>query len=192
MKGDRGQDKGGYVLVWTFDCLQTRDFYFPKEGEGPSDEGGKLLSKILDVDLAKYFQDTGTEDTYTDYVVIGQGFTIDGSGVIAFRPLDLKQGVNARAFEEYAENTFTPTMLRNGPGMKGLVMKVERGEHKGRYVYVLTFDSVQTRNFYFPEEGGGLSAAANKLMADVPDLSLEEYLQDPNTTIDYTDYVLIE
>jgi hypothetical protein len=192
MKGERGKDKGGYVWVLTFDSVQTRDFYYSNEGEGPSDAGGKFLADLPDFKLEEYFLDPEAEDIYTDYIVIGEGYTINGNQVIAFRLQNLKQGVDAKAFEKYTADILTPASLKHAPGMKALVMKGERGEHKGKYVYALTFDSVRTRDFYYPEEGSGLSDAAGKLLANAPNLSLAKYLEDPNTEIDYTDYVLID
>ncbi|MHC4539171.1 MAG: hypothetical protein ACYTEK_10475 [Planctomycetota bacterium] len=193
MKGDRGQHKGRYILVWTFDSVQTRDFYFPTEGEGASEAGGKFLADIPNFNLETYLKESDV-DIYTDYVLIGQGRVIDGSEVIALRPQELKEDIDAKVFEKYITDVFTPALEKHAPGMKGFFMKGDRGEHKSGYVYMLTFDSVQTRDFYFPTEGEGASEAGGKFLADLPlsDADWAKYLKDTGTEDNYTDYVVLD
>jgi len=191
IKGERGKGKGTYIDVWAFDSIQSRDFYFPKEGGATSEMGKKIIGKVPELDYDKYFKASEEQVDYTDYVVLGRGRSLEGSAVIALRPVELKPGVDAGAFEKFAAEVFAPTMDRHAPGVRGFFIKGERGKKKGQYFHVWTFDSMGTRNFYFPVEGGTASGLAQEMLADLPELAWDKYLKDTEEDI-YTDYVVME
>ena len=191
IKGERGKEKTKYIDVWAFDSVHTRDFYFPNEGGGASETGKKILDKAPDLDYGKYFKTSEEQVDYTDYVVLGQGGSIEGSEVIALRPLKLKPGVDPDAFEKFAVEVFAPAMDRYAPGMRGFVLKGERGKNKGQYVHVWTFDSVETRNFYFPTEGGDPSTLGQEMLSHLSALEWDKYLKESEDDI-YTDWVVLE
>ena len=70
-KGDRGQQKGAYVLVFVFDSEKTRDTIFPKEGGGASAKFTALLEApfSLGKTLEAYIE-PGTLSVYTDYIAL--------------------------------------------------------------------------------------------------------------------------
>lgn len=74
LKGERGDDLGNYVAVSVFDSKQTRDFYYPVAGKGPSAEGSKLMSALPNYssEFTKMLQGTPTDSSYTDYIMLYQ------------------------------------------------------------------------------------------------------------------------
>jgi hypothetical protein len=121
------------------------------------------------------------------------GPAMSGGEVVALRPITIKQGADAKAFEKYVAATYTPAFDKFVPGVQAFVMRADRGKDKGQYVQVFVFDSAETRDFYFPQEGGDLSEAGAKLWDPLPDFDMSMYLAPADsTTVNYTDYVVIE
>jgi hypothetical protein len=82
------------------------------------------------------------------------------------------------------------SVAKDAAGMKMRILKGDRGARKGRYMLVWEFDSVASRNVYFPREGGFASDAfreAWKRMSAVMD-KFKSYVKEPS---DYTDYVVV-
>ncbi len=55
-------------------------------------------------------------------------------------------------FERFAVEQLTATFDRHVPGVRAFIMKGDRGDRKNGYVFLLKFDSMNTRNFFFPTE----------------------------------------
>ena len=110
--------------------------------------------------------------------------------VFAIHYFDLKPGANAAAFEAYVAATPFPSL----PGWKTHIVKGERGERKGKYGVIHEFDSVETRNHYFPAEGGEPSPEFLQLMSS-PEMQAasqqwDSFAPSLGNTV-YTDYVVI-
>jgi len=128
------------------------------------------------------------------------GFTLGGPAlaqssraadeVVAIRELELKPGIDIAEFERFVTSTYNPGWDGALTGVRGYIAKADRGVHKGRYAFVLIFDSVKTRNAIFPKEGGGASeqfqAALEKPLGLIK--QLDKYIE-PGTFSAYTDYV---
>lgn len=75
-KGQRGDNKDGYVHILIFDSERTRDFYFPIEGEGEPGIPEAALKlwrpgQIMLLDsLPKYTEPLTSQSGYTDYVFL--------------------------------------------------------------------------------------------------------------------------
>ena len=69
LKGDRGDRKGAYILVWEFDSVDARNRFFPREGGlgGPPFKGAWEQIKTVMGKFKGYVKDLGS---YTDYVVV--------------------------------------------------------------------------------------------------------------------------
>ena len=121
----------------------------------------------------------------------------DPGNVVAVRDIQLKDGVDAAAFEQFAIEKFTPVFENQVPGVKAYIMKGERGDKKGTYSYVLIFDSVNTRNFYYPFEHGGeesVPATSEQLWLPARQAiytDLAKYVDTIGETEGYTDYVVL-
>jgi hypothetical protein len=78
------------------------------------------------------------------------------AGVIAVRELELKTGVTEATFERFVREEYLPAW--NVPGMRVRIMKGDRGSRAGLYLHLFEFESVETRDRYFPPpEGSGAS-----------------------------------
>jgi hypothetical protein len=69
LKGDRGERKGAYILVYEFDSVAARNQFFPREGGmggAPFDEAWEHIKPVMGK-FKTYVKDLGD---YTDYVVV--------------------------------------------------------------------------------------------------------------------------
>lgn len=85
--------------------------------------------------------------------------------VIAYRELHLLEGVRTEDFEKFIRERLVPAFDQNVPGVTIKVMKGDRGEKKGVYVLLLIFDSINTRNYYFPTEQHGETNMPEKALS---------------------------
>jgi hypothetical protein len=110
--------------------------------------------------------------------------------VLSMRAFELKPGVKSAVFEDFVRQQLPAALGPDAAGMKMRILKGDRGERKGAYLLVWQFDSVATRDRYFPREGGGSSqefqGAWKQMLAALE--KLRPYVKDPNG---YTDYVEI-
>ena len=87
--------------------------------------------------------------------------------VMAIRDIYLKDDVDHEAFESFYINEVVATNEKCMPGVKMVLLKGDRGRESGMYKHVWMFESVELRNYYWPQEGGGggdgLGAAIGKL-----------------------------
>lgn len=120
----------------------------------------------------------------------------DGSEVIAIRYLTLKDGVEAAAFERFAVEEYVPAINTYLPGVRAWIAKGERGTNVGGYVLVSFFESLHTRNYYFPDPDAEEMSEASQMAVDASGGLLQEVTDELTTYTDgfneYTDYVVIE
>lgn len=119
----------------------------------------------------------------------------DTGKVIAIREQQLKEGADTAAFEKFVREEYNPAVDGTIPGVKMYIMKGDRGEKKGSYLFVYEFDSARTRDAIFPTEGEGPSETFAPFFEELPDLSQEfaKYLASPEDSSDvYTDYVMVK
>lgn len=65
----------------------------------------------------------------------------------------LRPGVTAEEFERFTLSAFLPALQElRADGVDFALLKGERGARAGEYQFVMIFDSVETRDRYFPEE----------------------------------------
>ena len=73
--------------------------------------------------------------------------------IIALRVIKLLDGVKSKDFEKFAGGELVSTFNKLVPGVTAYVMKGNRGTGKGGYMFVQVFDSLERRNFYWPDDG---------------------------------------
>lgn len=65
----------------------------------------------------------------------------------------LRPGVDPAEFERFTLTEFIPALQRvDAPGVQFALLKAVRGVETGEYQFMMVFDSVETRDRYFPEE----------------------------------------
>jgi hypothetical protein len=69
LKGDRGDRKGGYLLIWEFESVAARNEFFPKEGGGASPACQQQWKRIK-LALEKFSMYVKEKHSYTDYVTV--------------------------------------------------------------------------------------------------------------------------
>ena|ERR1041384_2933052 len=69
LKGDRGDRKGAYLLIWEFDSVAARNEFFPKEGGGASAASQQQWKRIK-LALEKFSFYVKEKHSYTDYVTV--------------------------------------------------------------------------------------------------------------------------
>jgi hypothetical protein len=69
LKGDRGDRKGAYLLIWEFDSLAARNEFFPKEGGGASPACQQTWKRIK-LAMEKFSIYVKEKHGYTDYVTV--------------------------------------------------------------------------------------------------------------------------
>lgn len=69
--------------------------------------------------------------------------------------ITLRQGVAYEEFERFMREDFTALWTERfvGRGMKPRLLKGDRGDGIGKYLFVNEFDSVETRDRFFPAMG---------------------------------------
>lgn len=81
-----------------------------------------------------------------------------GSIVVVFDyEITLQPDVTFNQFLEYKETTFNPTFEKAFPGTSLVGLVGERGDRKYKYTELWIFDSLETWEKLFPEEGSGQS-----------------------------------
>ena len=74
----------------------------------------------------------------------------------------LRPGVAAEEFERFALTAFIPALQAvHADGVEFALLKGERGAQAGEYQFLMVFDSVETRDRYFPGE----TAVSEELVA---------------------------
>lgn len=75
---------------------------------------------------------------------------VDAGEVVAIRHLTLKRKTDPGAFEKYVAEEYAPAYRKFVPGVRALILKADRGKNAGKYIHLYIFDSVYTRDLYFP------------------------------------------
>jgi hypothetical protein len=69
LRGDRGDRKGGYILIWEFESVAARNEFFPKEGGGASSACQQQWKRIK-LAMEKFSIYVKEKHSYTDYITI--------------------------------------------------------------------------------------------------------------------------
>ena len=160
-----------------------------------------FLTLALVCCLAFIFASHIDKNATTDHPAIAKlpsaSLFTDPGNIVAVRDITLKDGVTVEEFERFAVEEFSPVFEQQVPGVKAFIMKGNRGDKKGSYSYVLIFDSVNTRDFYYPFEHGGeesVPATSEKLWLPAREAiydKLVKYVDGIGETEGYTDYVVL-
>ena len=122
-----------------------------------------------------------------------RGITEAGE-VVAIRYLTLKKETDPGVFEQYVAEEYTPAYQKFVPGVRVLILKADRGKNIGRYIHLYIFDSVNTRDLYFPADKP-MSEIGVQVFGPVEEFysKLEQYVEgSPGSSSDnFTDYVAI-
>lgn len=108
--------------------------------------------------------------------------------VIALRELQMHEGTNELIFLNYY-NQWCDLMTQHSKGASGWVMKGDRGNRSGEYVYAWTFNYKSTRDYYFPSSEMSNYPQWNAVLSRFNFHAPEQPLVDSVYT--YTDFVVL-
>ena len=84
------------------------------------------------------------------------------SKVYAFHMIALKAGASGPDFERYFRE-----LSESSPKLSGMTMRLlkgDRGDREGKYLFMIEFASVERRNQLFPEAGPAARQASDEFM----------------------------
>ncbi len=119
---------------------------------------------------------------------------INAGEVVAIRHLTLKKKTDPGAFEKFVADEYVPAYQKFVPGVRALILKADRGKNVGKYIHLFIFDSVNTRDLYFPA-GKPMSEIGVQVFKPVDEeySKLEQYVKGApgSSSYNFTDYVVI-
>ncbi len=193
--GDRGERKGKMSWGFTFDLKEVRDYYFPtSDGDaGAYPKFGALMAKMQANGINTSLTGVEEESGYTDYVCVGFD-ALDNpqlGELVAVRALAVKPG-SEKDFEAYVVSDLYHA-FNHVPGVDAYVFLGDRGENKGGYIVLYSFESVELRNTYFPSDGEGPAEAHVHYWNKATELTagMSAFIDTANAPDTYTDYVSI-
>lgn len=188
LMGNRGERNGKYLHSYAFQTKAKRDHYFPKEGADAPQHTEDMFNSIeFPEDKNPNTFLTGGE-VYTDYVILGYDQLEEpkGGAVVSLHELEVKAGSEAE-FEKLVIETMQPAWQKNMEGIYVYVLKGDRGARKGKYLQMMVFESMETRDAYFPVEGEGFAEEmADKITEELNPTAKMQALGVSSTG--YTDY----
>lgn len=124
-------------------------------------------------------------------IVIGLGISLsaisqDLPEVIALREIEIHEETNEVIFKNYYQK-WCDVLEENTKGMSGWLMKGDRGERIGKYIFAYGFDYKAVRDYYFPT----IPPADYKQFYALPQEALTNLPPGVEGTNTYTDFVVL-
>ncbi len=167
VKGDRGARKNKYQLVFTFDSVETRNKFFPKEGGEASAEYLATVQPVGEEMEGLFKMIVEQDGPYTDYIALGGSSSTpaqDKIPVYGVHDFEIRKGADTAKLDAMIREEFAPAWKQSDEGLRMAIMKGDRGERKGKYQLVYVFDSAADRDKFFPDEGGGATSAFQQVV----------------------------
>ena len=120
VRGDRGERKNSYQLIYVFDSIETRDQLFPREGGGGSQVFMEAFQAFTDV-MEEFGTYVGERSSYTDYVPLGRYVSAKANGgppAYGVHNIVLREDVDASGFEEFIAEKFAPAWKNPREGLR--------------------------------------------------------------------------
>jgi hypothetical protein len=109
--------------------------------------------------------------------------------VYGLHMVELSPGVTDEEFESFVLTKFLPGLDGlDVPGVEFHLLKADRGEREGKFLFMMVFDSLETRGRYFP----GHNRPSAELLAIIKPLQALSEVWDRLSEREKTDYVLLE
>ena len=109
--------------------------------------------------------------------------------VYGLHRVHLRPGVEREEFERFTVAEFLPALRAlHAPGVEFALLNAERGARAGEYQFMMVFDSVETRDRYFPEE----TRASEELVALIQPLRALSEIWEGLSAREKTDWLRLE
>jgi hypothetical protein len=150
MKGDRGSRSNKYDMMWGFNYLETRDYYFPVSDITNYPKWNAALGRFQ----FQAPQDPFVEDinAYTDFLVVGYDNMINPQlgEVLSISFPEVKAG-KEKELEDFVTDEMNNAFQDNIDGYYIYLLKGDRGALKGKYAVMRVFSKYEKRQLFFPE-----------------------------------------
>ena len=108
--------------------------------------------------------------------------------VLGMHMFALKPGMKAEDFEKFVIEEVYPVPWPEG--VKGYLVKGDRGDREGRYLWVMELESVELRDRHFPSSGEMSEEIQRSFESQATVLEKWETFATPIDAV-YTDYVVV-
>jgi len=121
---------------------------------------------------------------------IAYGQALQKGGILSIHRFDvaLEPGVTIDQFNDFVANKYIPELNRLFEGVEFFALTGIRGEHENSFARLVWIESAETRNRYWPEEGGGSDEYA-AIQEKLKPLSDELYKLGTPTVL-YTEWLI--
>lgn len=140
--------------------------------------------------MSKLSQFEIQRESFTDYIPLGNYAPPTENSAFGVHNLESGDDFDTEAFDKFVKDKFAPAWKDYRKGFHFVILKGDRGARKGKYQLVYAFDSKETRDKYFPEEGGGGTEILGEVIEPAAAV-MQELQQFPFTGSTYTDYLII-
>jgi len=110
------------------------------------------------------------------------------SKVYGLHTIALKPGVKAADFEKFVAEAIASSFRMEGAEIH--VLKGDRGDREGKYLYLIEFASLEARQRYFPAPGEA-TEEAQQILASMAKTFEEWDTYATSISVIYTDYVTV-
>lgn len=168
LKGDRGDRKDQYQLVYHYASTKDRDRHFPNNQ--PSQDFAKAVEPTQAA-MTEFWGFFEGSVGYTDYSPIGPRAEKNSEHpTYGIHNIELAEGTDAAEFEKFVKDEFAPAWTEWRDGLRFAILKGIRGARKDKYQLVYVFDSKEARDKHFPGEGSQGTAAFGEAVQPVADV----------------------
>jgi len=87
--------------------------------------------------------------------------------IMGIHSVTLKDSTKAEEFEEFVKNNYGPLSQGSLQGSRSFMLKADRSRKIGDYIFVCFFNTESIRDFYYPEEGKGMSQEGRILYNEI-------------------------
>ena len=170
MKGARGDRSGKYDMLWGFNYLETRDYYFPVSDITNYPKWNAALGRFQ----FQAPQDPFVEDinAYTDFIVIGYDDMINPQlgEVLSISFPKVKEGMEEK-LEDFMTKEMNKAFQNSVDGYYVYLLKGDRGALKGNYAVLRVFDKYERWKLFYPEDTDSPSDAFTKAVKNTENIS---------------------
>ncbi|MDG2030576.1 MAG: hypothetical protein P8J45_06195 [Phycisphaerales bacterium] len=191
-RGDRGQDDGQYLAVWSFDSVACRNRYFPTSTEVTQAFRDDVQSKLTDVQAK--FDSMCSSTEFTDFVVLFSTEPVEGMdsrSLYGVHNIELRPGVSEETFEDFVTGAYAKAWQKPIAGIGHAIVKGERGAQVGAYKLVITFTPASLRDEYIPSPTQVSKFFREEVMPQMPS-EIDNRLRTMVKDTGFTDYAPVE
>lgn len=180
IEGNRMEE---YILFKVFESLKRRNQLYPESGVTTDEakEGNKNMKETW----SKVYE-TASLVAYEDYLVLpfsGKGINVKAGNIVyVFEcEITLEEGMTYKELEQFYEEEYGPSLMKNFPGIQFCVLKGERGDRIGKYTELIVIKSKEDFNKWKAEDSKK-TKQAYKNMGEIQ-VRMENMYSDSNSDV---------